>query len=119
MAEAVKSVLYVDYDSLHRSLKASGSAIADRLAQRAAAWVAAIESGRLVVPKGKALTRRRMQARRCYADPDLLAKGRLAFVACGFEVIDCPIAATQAAARCAKRSAMPLPLAFKLRWRLS
>jgi len=93
MAEAVKSVLYVDYDSLHRSLKASGSGIADRLAQRAAAWVAAIESGRLVVPKGKAPTRRRMQARRCYADPDLLAKGRLAFVACGFEVIDCPIAA--------------------------
>jgi hypothetical protein len=34
-----------------------------------------------------------MQARRCYADPDLLGKGRLAFVACGFEVIDCPIAA--------------------------
>ena len=93
MAESVKSVLYVDYDSIHRSLKASGSPAADRLAQRAAGWVAAIESGRLVVPKGKAPTRRRMQARRCYTDPVLLGKGRLAFVACGFEIIDCPVAA--------------------------
>ena len=93
MAESVKSVLYVDYDSIHRSLKASGSLAADRLAQRVAGWVAAIESGRLVVPKGKAPTRRRMQARRCYADPVLLGKGRLALVACGFEIIDCPIAA--------------------------
>ena len=88
MAETVKSVLYVDYDSIHRSLKASGSPAADRLAQRAAGWVAAIELGRLVVPKAKAPTRRRMQARRCYTDPVLLGKGRLAFVACGFEVID-------------------------------
>ena len=93
MAESVKSVLYVDYDSIHRSLKASGSLAADRLAQRVAGWVAAIESGRLVVPKGKAPTRRRMQARRCYADPVLLGKGRLALVACGFEIIDCPITA--------------------------
>jgi hypothetical protein len=93
MAESVKSVLYVDYDSIHRSLKSSGSPAADRLALRVAGWVAAIESGRLVIPKGKTPTRRRMQARRCYADPVLLGKGRLAFVACGFEIIDCPIAA--------------------------
>ena len=62
MAESVKSVLYVDYDSIHRSLKASGSPAADRLAQRAAGWVAAIESGRLVVPKGKARIRTQISA---------------------------------------------------------
>ncbi len=89
MAEIVKSALFVDYDSLHRSLQAAGRD-GDALAQRTSAWVVAIESGRLVSAKGGSPTRRRFALRRCYADPALLGKSRIAFVAAGFEVIDCP-----------------------------
>jgi uncharacterized LabA/DUF88 family protein len=88
MAETIKSALFVDYDSIHRSLKAQSRQAAERFAQRSSTWIAAIESGRLV--KGGATARRRMMIRRCYADPQLLGKNRLAFVAGGFEVIDCP-----------------------------
>lgn len=88
MAETIKSALFVDYDSIHRSLKAQSRQAAERFAQRSSTWIAAIESGRLV--KGGATARRRMMIRRCYADPQLLGKSRLAFVAGGFEVIDCP-----------------------------
>ena len=87
MPDTIKSALFVDYDSLYRSLKSAGKEAAERLAQRAAAWVSAIETGRLV--RGRAL-RRRVLIRRCYADPLLLGKNRVAFIAGGFEVIDCP-----------------------------
>jgi len=89
MAEILKSALFVDYDSIHRSLSVGGRD-GDALAQRTSAWVVAIESGRLVAAKGGATTRRRFALRRCYADPALLGKNRIAFVAAGFELIDCP-----------------------------
>jgi hypothetical protein len=89
MAEILKSALFVDYDSIHRSLAAAGRD-GDALAQRTSAWVVAIESGRLVTVKGGGQSRRRFALRRCYADPARLGKNRLAFVAAGFELIDCP-----------------------------
>jgi hypothetical protein len=89
MAEILKSALFVDYDSIHRSLAAAGRD-GDALAQRTSAWVVAIESGRLVGVKGESQNRRRFALRRCYADPARLGKNRIAFVAAGFELIDCP-----------------------------
>jgi hypothetical protein len=86
MAETIKSALFVDYDSIHRSLKAGGRDASERFAQRASVWLAAIESGRLVTPRG---FRRRVIKRRCYADPRLLGKNRISFIASGFEVVDC------------------------------
>ncbi len=90
MANPIKSALFVDYDSFHRSLKAARDDIAELVAQRSAAWVAAIESGQLVTPRAKDGARRRALVRRCYADPALLAGNRQALISSGFEVIDCP-----------------------------
>ena len=90
MANPIKSALFVDYDSFHRSLKAARDDIAELVAQRSAAWVAAIESGQLVTPRAKDGVRRRALVRRCYADPALLGSNRQALISSGFEVIDCP-----------------------------
>ena len=90
MANPIKSALFVDYDSFHRSLKAARDDIAELVAQRSAAWVAAIESGQLVTPRAKDGARRRALVRRCYADPALLGSNRQALISSGFEVIDCP-----------------------------
>ena len=90
MANTIKSALFVDYDSFHRSLKAAHADIAELLAQKAATLVSAIENGDLVTPEAEEGARRRSLIRRCYADPELLGKNRAAFIASGFEVIDCP-----------------------------
>ncbi|MCB1489847.1 MAG: NYN domain-containing protein [Bauldia sp.] len=90
MANTIKSALFVDYDSFHRSLKAAKEDVAELLAQRSAALVAAIESGTLVTPPLEEGDRRRSLIRRCYADPNLLGSNRAALIAAGFEVIDCP-----------------------------
>lgn len=90
MANTIKSALFVDYDSFHRSLKAAKTDLAESLAQRAAALVAAIESGGLVSPASDEPVKRRTLVRRCYADPRRLEKNRAALIAAGFEVIDCP-----------------------------
>jgi hypothetical protein len=83
MAEPITSVLLVDYESLHRSLAAAAGET--RLADRAAAWLAAIESGRLIGPEG---VRRRLLVKRCYAGPSVRGKQRDALSAAGFDVID-------------------------------
>ena len=90
MAETIKSALFVDYDSFHRSEDGGAGEAAERLAQTAAAWVAAIEGGRLILPPAEDGARRRVLIRRCYADPELLGLNRSALIASGFEVIDCP-----------------------------
>ncbi|MCB1496189.1 MAG: NYN domain-containing protein [Bauldia sp.] len=90
MANTIKSALFVDYDSFDRSLKAAKDDVAELLAQRSAALVAAIESGALVTPALEEGSRRRSLIRRCYADPELLGNNRAALIAAGFEVIDCP-----------------------------
>ena len=90
MAETIKSALFVDYDSFHRMESAGAGEVAERLAQTAAAWVAAIEAGKLVLPPPENGARRRVLIRRCYADPALLGLNRSALIASGFEVIDCP-----------------------------
>ena len=83
MAEPITSVLLVDYESLQRSLAA---AIGEtRLADRAAAWLAAIESGRLIGPEG---TRRQLLVKRCYAGPSVRGKQRDTLSAAGFDVVD-------------------------------
>lgn len=90
MAEAIKSVLLVDYDSIHRSLAAGESAAAERLAQRLGAWIGALEAGSLFADKPDAHGRRRVLIRRCYADPANLGDSRAAFLSNGFQVVDCP-----------------------------
>jgi uncharacterized LabA/DUF88 family protein len=90
MAETIKSALFVDYDSFHRSQEDETGDVAERLAQTSVAWVAAIESGRLILPPADGGARRRVLIRRCYADPELLGLHRSALIAGGFEVVDCP-----------------------------
>lgn len=90
MAEATKSVLLIDYDSIHQSLSAGDSVAADRLASRLGAWIGAIETGSLFAAKPDTLQRRRILLRRCYADPARLGDNRAAFLSNGFQVVDCP-----------------------------
>ncbi len=90
MANTIKSALFVDYDSFHRSLKAANEDIVELLAQRSSVLVSAIENGKLVTPAAEDGTRRRSLIRRWYADPQLLGKNRAAVIASGFEVVDCP-----------------------------
>ncbi len=88
MAETTKSVLFVDYDSIQRSVAAGEMQAAERLASRVAAWVAAIEAGRIFAARSDA--RRRILMRRCYADPALLGDERSEFLSNGFQIVDCP-----------------------------
>lgn len=90
MAEATKSVLLVDYDSIHRSLSAGDSAAAGRLTSRLGSWIGAIEAGSLFAAKPGATGRRRVLIRRCYADPERLGDDRATFLSNGFQVVDCP-----------------------------
>jgi hypothetical protein len=83
MAEPISSVLLVDYESLQRSLAAVAGET--RLADRAAAWLGAIESGRLIGPEG---VRRHISVKRCYAGPSVRGKQRDGLAAAGFDVVD-------------------------------
>ncbi len=90
MADTIKSALFVDYDSFHRSQQDDDGDVAERLAQTSVSWVAAIEAGKLTLPPLEGGARRRVLIRRCYADPGLLGLNRSALIASGFEVVDCP-----------------------------
>jgi len=83
MADSTKSVLLLDYDSLHRSL--AGSVAETRLAERAAAWLAAMESGRLLSDESR---RRRIVVKRCYVGPGVHGKPRDALAVAGFEMVE-------------------------------
>jgi hypothetical protein len=83
MAEPISSVLLIDYESLQRSLATVAGE--SRLADRAAAWLGAIESGRLIGPDG---VRRHISVKRCYAGPSVRAKQRDALAGAGFDVVD-------------------------------
>lgn len=85
MAETIKSALLIDYESVHRSLANVEGGADARLAERAAAWIAAIETGRLIGPKG---TARKIVGRRCYAGSSVLGRHRNALVAAGFTIVD-------------------------------
>ncbi|MBB5754943.1 NYN domain-containing protein [Prosthecomicrobium pneumaticum] len=89
MASIIKSVLFVDYDSIYLSLRSREPGIARRFASRPGVWVDAIERGELIDPPVQEGERRRVLLRRCYADPKLLGSARSAFAANGFQVIDC------------------------------
>ncbi|WEK50628.1 MAG: NYN domain-containing protein [Candidatus Kaistia colombiensis] len=90
MTAPIKSVLFVDYDSLYLSLRARDPGMARRFALRPGVWLEAIEAGLLLEPRGEEATRRRILMRRCYADPKLLGKARAAFTGQGFQIVDCP-----------------------------
>ena len=91
MADTIKSALFVDYDSFHRSQEDENGDTAERIAQTSAVWVTALEVGEADCA---AAGEWRAPAR---ADPALLrrsarssAPNRSALIASGFEVIDCP-----------------------------
>lgn len=90
MTAPIKSVLFVDYDSLYMSLRARDPGMARRFALRPGVWLDAIEAGLLLEPRGEETRRRRILMRRCYADPKLLGKARSAFTSQGFQIVDCP-----------------------------
>jgi hypothetical protein len=91
MAETIKSVLFLDYDSVRRALEADDRQAAERIGLRVPAWIAAIEAGTLLGDAENPV-RRRILMRRCYADPTLLGSDRSVFLTNGFQVIDCPTA---------------------------
>jgi hypothetical protein len=89
LAEPIKSVLLVDFDSLHRSLTTGGGEAAARLVMKIPGWLAGLQSGRLLGPGERTFV-----VKRCYADPKTIGEGRTAFTTAGFRIVDC--AATSA-----------------------
>jgi len=89
MAHIVRSVLLVDYDSLHASLRESSQVAAEWLAGLSGVWLDAIEDGELVVQRKGEPHKRRLLVKRCYADPKLLGSQREGLIAQGFQIIDC------------------------------
>jgi hypothetical protein len=81
MADPIKSVLLVDYESLQRSLV--GTVGDARLAERASAWLEALEAGRLG-PKVK----RTLLVKRCYVGPTVRSKPREQLAAAGLDLVD-------------------------------
>jgi hypothetical protein len=94
MVHTFKSVLLFDYDSLYRSLNERAPAVGEWLGARAGTWLDAVEAGQIVQStdadgRGK----RRLQAKRCYANPKVLGKNRGWLTASGVEIVDCaPVA---------------------------
>ncbi len=89
MAQVVRSVLLVDYDSLYASLRESSQVAAEWLAGLSGVWLDAIEDGELVVQRRGEPHKRRLLVKRCYADPKLLGNQREGLIAQGFQIIDC------------------------------
>ncbi len=90
MTDTLKSVLFVDYDSLHLALRARDPALGRRFAARPGLLLEAIEAGTLIGSGELGKARRRILMRRCYADPRTLGRARDSFVAQGFQIVDCP-----------------------------
>ncbi len=90
MTESLKSVLFVDYDSLHLALRARDPGLARRFAARPGLLLEAIEAGTLIGSGSQGQAGRRILMRRCYADPRTLGKARDSFVGQGFQIVDCP-----------------------------
>ncbi len=88
MVQTIKSLLFFDYDSIYRSLNSRVPTSGDQLGSRAGAWLEALESGELITPRADGL-RRRLQVKRCYADPRLLGKNRGWLTANGVQIVDC------------------------------
>jgi hypothetical protein len=99
------SAVFVDYDNIYLSLKRKSDEAARRFAKDAAAWLRAIESGRLITATNApfADVRRRLVMNRCYGNPvprrnthdnstdmNSFPFVRHHFLRAGFEVVDCP-----------------------------
>lgn len=91
MAEPIKSVLLVDYESLQRSLV--GTVGESRLAERSAVWLAALEAGRLGPD-----VKRKLMVKRCYASQSVRGKQRDLLVAAGFEMVEAADAGVRSSA---------------------
>ncbi|MCL4765199.1 MAG: NYN domain-containing protein [Hyphomicrobiaceae bacterium] len=104
-AGQILSAVFVDYDNIYLSLKRKNEEAAKRFAKDAGAWLAEIESGRLITPTNKlpANVQRRIVLNRCYGNPvprrnqndnstDMSSFPfvRHHFLRAGFEVVDCP-----------------------------
>ena len=90
MVQTIKSVLLIDYDSIHRSLSETEPGTGELLGTRAGVWLEAIEGGDIVhAPYLDPDVRRRFQTKRCYADPKLLGKNRGWLTANGVQIVDC------------------------------
>ncbi len=89
MVQAIKSVLFFDFDSIYRSLNRQRAGSGEQLGARAGAWLEAIETGELMEPRGEEI-RRRFATKRCYADPKVLGKNRGWLTANGVQIVDCP-----------------------------
>ncbi len=83
MAEAITSVLLVDYDNLQRSFAAAGGE--GQIGDGAPSWLAALEDGRLV---GPGAGKRKLAVKRCYAGAIVNGKLRDRLTAAGFDVVD-------------------------------
>ncbi len=90
MVHTFKSVLLFDYDSLYRSLNDRAPAVGEWLGARAGTWLEAVEAGQIVQSTdADAKGKRRLQVRRCYANPKILGKNRGWLTASGVEIVDC------------------------------
>jgi hypothetical protein len=86
MVDSTKTVLLIDFDSVRRGLSDVDPKAAPLFAERAAAWVEALEHGDLATPPEL----RQILIKRCYGDPRILGEGSAHFRAAGFDVIECP-----------------------------
>ncbi len=101
----ILSAVFVDYDNIYLSLRRKNEEAAKRFAKDAGAWLAEIESGRLITPTNKLTTdvQRRLVLNRCYGNPvprrnqsdnstDMTSFPfvRHHFLRAGFEIVDCP-----------------------------
>ncbi|HVY21714.1 MAG TPA: NYN domain-containing protein [Bauldia sp.] len=91
MADPIKSVLLVDYESLQRSV--AGTADDMRLAEKAGAWLSALETGGLG-PN----VRRTFRVKRCYVTGAIRGKPRELLNATGFDLVDVSDAGTRRSA---------------------
>lgn len=83
LADVVKSILFLDFERIERSLK--GTDGGNRLAARAQSWLAAIETGRLIGPEGN---RRRLSALHCYMSSAVSEPDRAALIKAGFRTTE-------------------------------
>ncbi|MDR3495151.1 MAG: NYN domain-containing protein [Ancalomicrobiaceae bacterium] len=92
MTDAIRSVLFVDFDNVFFSLQSADKDAAKSFANDPRRWLEAIESGSLIeaVAGSPAVGRRRILMRRCYANPAVMRYFRGYFTRSGFQIVDCP-----------------------------
>jgi hypothetical protein len=95
MPDYVRSAMFVDFENVYLSLRATAEPAANRFVTRVQQWVSAVEGGSLVQSTansgGSDGVVRRILVRNLYADMAQLGEdGRRYFARNGFNVVDCP-----------------------------